>query len=110
MVDQLKSSMETALDCVRLVLADSARFQEAIAAGVAERTIFTSDDHREGPGIGDIEPQRPLDELRSVMANPDPIIFRQATVLAAVAMCWAADQTGRTVAQILSELSNGLTA
>jgi hypothetical protein len=41
------------------------------------------------------------------MASPDPLVFRQAIVLAAGAMAWAADQTGQTVAHVLSEL-NGL--
>lgn len=100
--------METALDCVRLVIADGVRFQEATARGVAEGKIFTSDDHDDGPVIGDIEPQRPVDELRAVMASPDPIVFRQMTVLAAAAMGGAAVQTGQTVAQVLSELSMGL--
>jgi hypothetical protein len=59
MVEQLRSSMETALDCVRLVIADGVRFQETVAKGVAEGTIFTSDDDRDGPVIGDIEPQSP---------------------------------------------------
>jgi hypothetical protein len=108
MVKELRSGMETALDCVRLVIADSVRFQEAVARGVAEGKIFTSDDHDEGPIIGEIEPQRPVDELRAVMANPDPIVFRQTTVLAAAAIGWAAVQTGQTVAQVLSELSMGL--
>lgn len=100
--------METALDCVRLVIADGVRFQEAVARGVAEGKIFTSDDHHDGPVIGDIEPQRPVDELRAVMVSPDPMVFRQTTVLAAAAMGWAAVQTGQTVAQVLSELSMGL--
>jgi hypothetical protein len=105
MAEQLRSSMETAFDCVRLVIADGARFQKAVAKGVAEGTISTSDDHFDGPVIGDIEPQRPVDELRAAMASPDPVVFRQAIVLAAAAMGWAAEQTGQTVAQVLSELN-----
>jgi hypothetical protein len=108
MVEELRFGMETALDCVRLVIADGVRFQEAVAKGVAEGTISTSDDHFDGPVMGDIEPQRPVDELRAAMASPDPVVFRQAIVLAAAAMGWAADQTGQTVAQVLSELSVGL--
>ena len=88
--------METALDCVPMFVADGAALQAAAADG-----ILISDDDS-GPEIGDVAPHLPANQVREAMAAPDAMLFRQAIVLAAAAMGWAAMQTDRTVADVLS--------
>jgi hypothetical protein len=97
---RIRDSMETALDCVRLLIADGARLQEAAAAGVL------ISDNEAGPEIGVVAPHRPVDQVRAAMSAPDALLFRQVTVIAAAALGWAAMQTDRTVAEVLSELDD----
>lgn len=104
--DDVSDSMITVVDCLRLLLADMARLQRAVAEGLADGTIYASDDHTDGPAIGDIAPQRPADELESAMASPDPLMFRQALILVAAALGLMADQTDQTVAEVLSEITH----
>ena len=100
--ERFRASLETALDCVRLLLADGAALQAAAADG-----ILISDDDS-GPEIGDVAPHLPVNQVREAMAAPDAMLFRQAIVLAAAAMGWAAMQTDRTVAEVLSVVAGQL--
>ena len=95
--ERMRASMEVAMDCVRLLLADGA----ALQAAAAEGTLFS--DNEAGPEIGDIAPHLPVDQVRAAMAAPDALLFRQAITIAAAAMSFAAIQTDRTVAEVLRE-------
>jgi hypothetical protein len=101
------ATLELTMDCLRLLLSDTARFhramEEAVAAGVA------STDGEAHAEIGDVAPPiRPVDELRAAMAEPDPLMFRFAITLAGVAMSWAAMRADCTVAEILAEFEEEL--
>src|SRR6516225_3078667 len=95
------------MDCLRLLLSDTARFQRAMEEAVAAGAAFTDGEaHAE---IGDVAPPiRPVDELRAAMAEPDPLMFRFAITLAGVAMSWAAMRADCTVAEILAEFEEEL--
>jgi hypothetical protein len=99
--DHLSASMETALDCIRLVLAAGAALQ---AAASDDGKVIALDDDT-GPAIGEVAPHRPLDQLREDSAAPGALLFQQTTTIAALAMSWAATQTDRTVAEVLSEVA-----
>jgi hypothetical protein len=89
-----------------LLLSDTARFHKAVEEAVAAGTAFTDDENH--PEIGDVVPNRPVDELRAVMADPDPLMFRFAITFAGVAMSWAAMRTDCTVADMLAEFEEQL--
>jgi len=87
--------MELTIDCLRLLLSDTARFHKAREEAVA----FTDETH---------PPDRPVDEVRAAMAEADPLTFRNAIILAGVAMSWAAMRTDCTVADIFTEFEEQL--
>jgi len=73
--ERFRASLETALDCVRLLLADGAALQAAAADG-----ILISDDDS-GPEIGDVAPRLPVNQVREAMAAPDAMLFDKRS-------CW----------------------
>ena len=94
--------MELTIDCLRLLLSVTARFHKAMEEAVA----FTDETH---PEFGDVAPpDRPVDEVRAAMAEADPLTFRNAIILAGVAMSWAAMRTDCTVADIFTEFEEQL--
>jgi hypothetical protein len=101
-----KATLELTMDCLRLLLSDTARFHRAMEEAVAAGTAFTDDENH--PEIGDVAPNRPVDEVRAAMAEPDALMFRFAITLAGVAMSWAAMRTDCTVAQMLAEFEEQL--
>jgi hypothetical protein len=99
--------MELTIDCLRLLLSDTARFHIAMAEAVAAGSAFTDDETH--PEFGDVAPPaRPVDEVRAAMAKADPVMFRNAITLAGVAMSWAALRTDCTVADIFAEFEEQL--
>ena len=99
--------MELTIDCLRLLLSDTARFHSAMAKAVAAGRAFTDDETH--PEFGELAPpDRSVDELRAAMAEPDPLMFRHAITLAGVAMAWAALRADCTVAEILAEFEEQL--
>jgi hypothetical protein len=100
--ERIRATMELTIDCLRLLLSDTARFHKAMEEAVAAGTAFTDDETH--PEFGDVAaPDRPVDEVRAAMAEADPLMFRSAIVLAGAAMSWAAMRTDCTVADILTE-------
>lgn len=101
------ATLELTMNCLRLLLSDTARFHTAMEEAVAAGTAFTDGEaHAE---IGEIAPPtRPVDELRAAMAQPSPLMFRYALTLAGATMSWAAMRSDCTVAEILAEFEEEL--
>jgi hypothetical protein len=101
------ATLELTIDCLRLLLSDTARFHRAMEEAVAAGTAFTDGEaHAE---IGEIAPPiRPVGELNAAMAEPNPLMFRYALTLAGAAMSWAAMRADCTVAEILAEFEEEL--